>query len=209
MAQPKPNRVPRICGHCGSLARVQLIIDGSDRCPACAQYFRRCGVDRPAILLERKKAQQAGLHLCGKCRRTLQPEDFHANQSECKACQRDHYLKWVAANPDAPRRWHKKWAEAGGARDSWQRRKARLLAAFVAPVESFAIFERDRWRCGLCGRSVPKNVKAPDRRSASLDHIIPLAAGGTHEPANVQLAHLGCNSAKGARGGGEQMLLFG
>jgi 5-methylcytosine-specific restriction endonuclease McrA len=32
-----------------------------------------------------------------------------------------------------------------------------------------------------------------------MDHIVPFAAGGTHEPANVQLAHRVCNSRKGAR----------
>lgn len=39
----------------------------------------------------------------------------------------------------------------------------------------------------------------PDRLAPTLDHIIPLAAGGTHEPSNCQCAHFSCNSAKGAR----------
>jgi 5-methylcytosine-specific restriction endonuclease McrA len=38
--------------------------------------------------------------------------------------------------------------------------------------------------------------KAPDPMSPSLDHILPLSKGGTHEPRNVQLAHLGCNVRK-------------
>lgn len=32
---------------------------------------------------------------------------------------------------------------------------------------------------------------------------------GKHDPANVRLAHLGCNSVRGNRGGGEQLLLVG
>jgi 5-methylcytosine-specific restriction endonuclease McrA len=35
--------------------------------------------------------------------------------------------------------------------------------------------------------------------SPTIDHILPLARGGTHEPSNVQAAHFGCNAAKGAR----------
>jgi 5-methylcytosine-specific restriction endonuclease McrA len=45
--------------------------------------------------------------------------------------------------------------------------------------------------------------------SASLDHIVPLACDGDHVRANVHLAHLICNVRKNARGGGEQLMLFG
>ncbi|NKT05174.1 hypothetical protein GS485_11095 [Rhodococcus hoagii] len=49
----------------------------------------------------------------------------------------------------------------------------------------------------------------PHPKSASLDHVIPLSCGGAHDPSNVALAHLACNVAKGDRGGGEQLFLFG
>jgi hypothetical protein len=42
-----------------------------------------------------------------------------------------------------------------------------------------------------------------------MDHVIPLAKGGTHEPANVRCAHFLCNALKGDGAMGEQMLLFG
>lgn len=38
-------------------------------------------------------------------------------------------------------------------------------------------------------------VAAP--MSASVDHIVPLSRGGEHSMANVQCAHLSCNSSKG------------
>ncbi|WP_354596069.1 HNH endonuclease signature motif containing protein [Streptomyces sp. JL1001] len=31
---------------------------------------------------------------------------------------------------------------------------------------------------------------------ASVDHVVPRALGGTHEPSNLQLAHLYCNQVK-------------
>jgi 5-methylcytosine-specific restriction endonuclease McrA len=70
------------------------------------------------------------------------------------------------------------------------------------------IYDRDRWVCGICNGKVDKRLKYPHPMSASLDHIIPLAKGGTHTRDNVQLAHLVCNSKAGA-GGVKQLRLFG
>lgn len=71
------------------------------------------------------------------------------------------------------------------------------------------IADRDHWRCHICKTRVGKKIAWPHVRSASLDHVVPLSKGGAHDPSNVRLAHLGCNSAKGNRGGGEQLLLIG
>lgn len=72
------------------------------------------------------------------------------------------------------------------------RRRFRLIGQFVAPVNVAEIRTRDEGLCGICGLAVPVEQQ-------SLDHIMPLALGGTHEPANVQLAHRVCNSRKGAK----------
>lgn len=78
-----------------------------------------------------------------------------------------------------------------------RRRRARLVGAFVAEVNAVEVFDRDGWICQLCGNPVDRNLRHPDLMAASLDHIVPLARGGTHEPDNCQLAHLICNSTKG------------
>lgn len=59
------------------------------------------------------------------------------------------------------------------------------------------IYERDGWVCRICGELVNAGVSWPDPLSPSLDHIVPISLGGEHSLANVQLAHLGCNSRKG------------
>lgn len=67
--------------------------------------------------------------------------------------------------------------------------------------ESFSaveIFERDGWLCQICTEEIDRSLAWPHRRSVSLDHIVPIAGGGRHVRSNVQCAHLGCNSAKGA-----------
>lgn len=70
------------------------------------------------------------------------------------------------------------------------------------------IATRDGWRCQLCGKKVSPTRAYPHPHSASLDHILPLALGGTHEDSNLQLAHLYCNVTKGA-GGTDQLRLIG
>ncbi|MFI6681893.1 HNH endonuclease [Kribbella sp. NPDC050470] len=91
-----------------------------------------------------------------------------------------------------------------------RRRRARLAGAVTGdPVNRDRIADRDGWRCGICNRAVNPVLAYPHPRSASLDHIIPLAEGGSHEPANIRLAHLTCNVGRGARGGNEQLALVG
>lgn len=68
------------------------------------------------------------------------------------------------------------------------------------------LLERDRNRCGICSK--PIRAKTGPRR-ATVDHIVPLSRGGTHELANLQAAHWVCNVRKSAGGGGEQLLLVG
>lgn len=58
------------------------------------------------------------------------------------------------------------------------------------------IFERDGWRCQICGKKVNHELKWPHPKSATLDHIVPLSMGGEHLPHNCQLAHFICNSRK-------------
>ncbi len=60
--------------------------------------------------------------------------------------------------------------------------------------------------CYLCGGkcdwsdTVITNGKRRSKSSyPSIDHVVPLSKGGEHSWNNVRLAHLGCNSSKGAR----------
>lgn len=208
------NRRRGECGHCGRFQEVYSLVEGSPRCAACYQYRRRHGIERPRIGLLRQEARKLGMKVCGKCERVLSPSEFHASkrygtQSHCKDCQRQNMREWIAVNPDGRHRWFKKYAESGRKNQAWHRYRARKLEGHVADVDPWAIFARDRWRCGICGGKVSRKLKHPDPGSASIDHIVPLSLGGTHEPRNVQCAHLGCNASKGHRGGGEQLRLIG
>ncbi len=92
--------------------------------------------------------------------------------------------------------------------DNVRRHRARKKNATVEKFPALEIYERDKWICQLCKIKVNKLLKYPNPFSPSLDHIIPLSLGGTHERKNVQLAHLGCNMGVNV-GGVKQLLLFG
>ena len=75
-------------------------------------------------------------------------------------------------------------------------RRARKRGVACEPIKLDEIFERDGWHCRLCGCETLKvwelgNIWAPE-----LDHIIPLAGGGSHTTDNVQLLCHRCNVMK-------------
>jgi len=103
----------------------------------------------------------------------------------------------------------RRWARAEGRevsvwddrrRNNYHRRRAREQGsasgsrAFLADV-----LERDGSSCSLCGESVDLSLTWPDQLSKSIDHVVPLSKGGSHDLSNCRLAHLGCNVRKGNR----------
>ena len=53
------------------------------------------------------------------------------------------------------------------------------------------VYSKDRGICGICGKPV-------NRYEFTIDHIIPLAKGGSNDEDNLQVAHEFCNKVKGS-----------
>jgi 5-methylcytosine-specific restriction endonuclease McrA len=86
--------------------------------------------------------------------------------------------------------------------------RARLRAVQVESVNPIRVFERDGWRCHICGRRTPREHRGTQKATApELDHIVPLAAGGPHSYGNTACACRRCNHRKGARTYGQPSLL--
>lgn len=96
-------------------------------------------------------------------------------------------------------------------RSNAARRRARERNAVVERYSRIAIFERDGWRCHICRRKVIRTAVVPHPLAPTIDHLLPLASGGSDTAANVATAHFLCNSTKGDRagGGGDQLALIG
>lgn len=76
------------------------------------------------------------------------------------------------------------------------RRSGERGRANQALVLLAALGLRDGWRCGICGKKVNHDLRHPDLLAPSVDHIVPLARGGTNDPGNLQIAHFRCNFSK-------------
>lgn len=55
---------------------------------------------------------------------------------------------------------------------------------------------RDGWTCQLCGGEIPRRLVSNDDHNLVVDHIRPVAAGGTDHPSNVRAAHQVCERSR-------------
>lgn len=90
------------------------------------------------------------------------------------------------------------------------KRRRRALKLGV-PTERYTLAEiaqRDRRTCQLCRKRVAMTKIVPHPKAPTIDHVVPLADGGSDLRSNVQLAHFLCNSTKSNRGT-QQLVLVG
>jgi hypothetical protein len=88
-----------------------------------------------------------------------------------------------------------------------QRKNLRRRAGGYVVMSIRQLGERDGWRCHLCRRKVNQKLRGPHPMSASRDHLIPVADGGSNDDWNLALAHWICNVRRGT-GGEVQPTLF-
>lgn len=102
-----------------------------------------------------------------------------------------------------------RWCSKRCANRHWGRVRARQRGKpSEAKYTDREIFERDGWRCHLCGKPVRRDVHRLHPEGATIDHLIPQSRGGDDERPNVATAHWKCNHRKGVRAQGEQLALI-
>lgn len=107
-------------------------------------------------------------------------------------CLADYKKRKRVTNRKAPsRRAYKSASKA----------KRRMLEANTAVdrVDPVAVFNRDQWRCYICGIHTPRanrGLNLPD--SPELEHVVSLADGGAHTWGNLACACRSCNGLKGS-----------
>jgi hypothetical protein len=77
------------------------------------------------------------------------------------------------------------------------RERAKRLGALVQNVERIKIFQRDKFKCWICGNKTDKNsIGKCNDNSPTLDHVQPLVHGGNHTATNLKTACFKCNSVR-------------
>lgn len=185
------------------------------------------------------------MKVCTRCRTEKSLDDFgvgpnaDGRRQPCKQCRAEQrrdptekskqiarYRKWVAANRQHVRDYHRKWelarlVEVRRRQREWyakpeNRAKAsRRARAFAAAHPEHAHAKRVNAKAKRRARGVvAKITKAQmaelvqrdrrcylcgepnNRHTRSVDHVIPLAKGGKHVVENLRVVHMVCNLRK-------------
>lgn len=86
-----------------------------------------------------------------------------------------------------------------------ERRRLKKKAKVDNDITLKRVFQKDKGICYICGKPcnfesyiIENGKKCVCGEYPSIDHVVPLSKGGLHVWNNVRLAHIGCNSRKGA-----------
>lgn len=94
--------------------------------------------------------------------------------------RRDYLKKWRLVNRTKDREYT-------------AMRRARRLGAVTEPISRSVIIERDARTCYLCGKNDLEDA------NIAIDHVVPLARGGSHTYENQRVTCRSCNSHKSDR----------
>lgn len=201
-------------------------------CKECGRMFNAARRGRRGRREHRCQACRSAVRTCAWCGKLLTGQQRHYCSSVCYGRHRTAMADSARVPPEpracevcgkmfvpplkgpkAARCSRCRWA-------AWKERNPRRAAAVKARcralrrgaqrgqhIDPLAVYERDGWVCGICGKPVDPTRQYPDPMSATLDHIVPIARGGIHSLGNLQVAHLECNSRK--HSGGEGQLRLG
>lgn len=144
--------------------------------------------NRDQILAKRKVEWRSNPEIKEKQRR-------YRASPEYKAKHVASVMAWRKDNPDKCRKYARAWLERYPERQAQHQRNRRAreqnASGTHTPSDILRIFKMQGRRCAYC-RSVLRSKK-------HIDHIMPLALGGTNDATNLQLLCVRCNLSKGAK----------
>jgi len=219
-----------ICEMCG--AQYRPTYTGQRTCSReCGRFLKWVNAGKP-LSMPRLHGQHAHFvcyvewRACPRCGRPF-PADPSSSREFCsEPCARaDAWRRVLAARP------HRLCEECGAEFPDWNgrrfcaacaakrqsdvgknhRTRARHYGVAYEPINKRRVFERDHWRCHICGRKTTLRCGWWAPRRATLDHLVPLSRGGAHVYSNVACACFECNSLKsaGVPSRGDQLMLLG
>jgi 5-methylcytosine-specific restriction endonuclease McrA len=178
--------------------------------PEPSKQCTTCGDVKPlSDYYKRSDAPDGKQRACKVCQKTkskansLKPETKERRKerdADRVEAIREYSRKYREENHERELTRQAEWRANGGSEIDWSRtamnRAIRLGAPRVERLERLDVFERDRHLCQMCGAKVEAPGDITNPLSAVVDHITPLAEGGSHVLENVQTMHNACNLAK-------------
>ncbi len=177
----------RPCVKCGALSR-----DKSGNCKACHKAYRDAN---------KAKAKEYQREYYARNRERLMVEAARylaENRGEINRREREKYRKadhWREKNPDRHRAWLSEYLEnnreARRIYEHNRRARKRFADGNISPGLADRLFKLQKGLCPCCQRPLGRNYH--------MDHIVPLALGGSNEDSNMQLLRATCNLEKHAK----------
>lgn len=145
-----------------------------------AQGCTKCGIDKAAAGAVSRCKTANGLRECARCREIL-PLDMFKVRKRIK--NEKEYLRHTAYCLQC-------------IKDEEGVRRARMIGATIdGTVNVSKVFNRDKWRCYICGTKTQKKDIMADN-AAEVEHVVPLSKGGAHTYSNVRCSCRACNQSK-------------
>jgi predicted nucleic acid-binding Zn ribbon protein len=181
MMPPKPEKIILYCEICGDVIVGRGKHTCSDECRKERERRRSFQNNKSKkLLIERK---------CKECEKLFIPEYGNKRRDFCS----DKCLG--------------KFIRKGNPRKSKER--ADYFGVLYEYINVFKVFDRDGWRCQICGKKTPKKNRGTNYSNApELDHRIPMSKGGDHLYKNVQCTCRKCNGSKSNNNEAGQIPLF-
>lgn len=194
----------------------------------CSKHYMRLYTTGSTQILAGWANAPEGHKWCGRCKSYFPLDDFYSNRSRsdglstsCKECDKAKTAEFRRRHPEkvkldydrrdkaVMREYTRRYRQRNpGRSNTWSaRRRARLRNAEIEDFTRLEIADRDGWVCQICRKPISRTASWPDPRSLSIDHVVPLSAGGAHSRVNCQASHLRCNLSKHT-GGTDQLRLL-
>lgn len=162
----------------------------------------RCHIEKSLTLFHKDKSKKDGhCSTCKQCISKSDKERYLLNSESIKARSkqwsienidkmRAYSREWCRKNYSTVKAQFKQWRIDNPERSREHNRSRRAKMQAISPDLIAARFSVFGNACAYCGL---------ENGSLEVDHVIPLANGGKHIPANIRPACRTCNGSKAAR----------
>lgn len=188
----------------------------SDECLAEGHRWSHLEIDRTPV--EYANCETCGRVFIARLRRTYCSEECAEDPRPwvmgwCPACEAPHVSRQpnsTYCSRDCLKRQVRTTPAFRKARArSKARRRAIKHGVDADRFDPTEIHERDNWTCQICGKKTRPDWNYLHPLAPTIDHIIPLAKGGSHTKKNCQTAHRRCNTEKSDGAANDQLRLVG